>query len=1161
MATMSRWWVLVLGVAALLGAPVFADKPAQNAEDAGDEAVEPEEKPAAVWNVDEPRGPTFERAIDVTEGTWLSLDVSPDGKWIAFDLLGDLYMMPIEGDATGERVRKLTGGMSWDMQPRFSPCGTRLAFTSDRNSIDKDGKVSPKAGDNVWTIDLDSGELTQISTETFRLLNAPAWHPSGEYIVARKHFTSRRSLGSGEMWMYHSAGVHAGATGGVQLTEKPTDQKDVNEPVFSPCGRYLYFSEDASPGQNFEYNKDSNQQIYVINRLDTETGRQERYITGPGGSARPTPSPDGKKIAFVRRFDGRSALHIFDIRSGRVDMVHDDLERDMQEAWAIHGVYPTIAWTPDSQSIVFWARGQIRRIDLNEDRSAGDVRTIPFRVRDTRTLADPIRFPIDPAPDEVQARMLRWVQVSPNGKQVAYQALGKIWIKDLPDGTPRRLTEQNEHFEFYPSWSRDSRQIVYTTWHDEQLGSVRVADLESGETWRVTRDPGHYVEPAFFPLGGSVLYRKTTGGGIISPLWGREPGIYRVTAVQRLAPSMPELLTRDGVNPQFGSSNTRLYVTRTAFARDADNRKLIEIELGGEHRGHERELYTSTWAQDYRVSPDGKWVAFVERFNVHVAPLVRTGRTIAVGPSTTAIPVQRVGKDAGWHVHFSGDSKRLHWSLGPTLFTRELADSFAFLDGAPEKAPDLTAEGVDIGFTFPHDKPETTIALVGGTVYTMDPDAEDFGRIENATVLIEGNRITAVGPRGGVRVPRGAEVIDVSGQIVLPGFLEAHAHGPMAIHGITPQHNWVNAVRLAFGVTTVHDPSNDTASIFSSSEMTMSGANVGPRTFSTGTILYGAAGGFAAPVESYDDALFHLRRMQAVGAWSVKSYNQPRRDQRQQVVEGARELGMMVVPEGGSTFMHNLTMIVDGHTGIEHTFPVEIVYDDVLQLWKPEPDRGLASVGVGYTPTLSVAYGGLTGEIYWYQQDELWKHGKLRSFVPPEIIIPRARRRLMAPREDFNHFLCARITKQAIDIGIPVQPGGHGQMPGLNTHWEIWMMAQGGMSNLEALRSGTYDGARHLGLDRDLGSITPGKLADLVIIQPGRDPTREIRDTEFIQWTIANGRVYNAKTMAERQPGGELAPAPRFYWMDPNYAPSSVPPAFAGCEGCGYPTACSWGHP
>lgn len=268
---------------------------------------------ARSWNIETSIDTPLTQQIRVDEGTWISLDVSPDGTQIVFDLLGDLYLLPING---GDAM-PITSGLAWDQQPRFSPDGTRVAFCSDRNG------ASGKAGDNIWVLNLENDELTQITDETYRLVNGPNWDPTGQTIVAKKHFTSRRSLGAGEMWRYHADGVYAGGTGGVQLTNRPTLQKDVNEPVFSPDGRYLYFSEDVWPGSTFQYNKDSNKQIYVINRLDLESGEQIRYITGPGGACRPQPSPDGRFIAFVRRVDYATGLHLFDTRSGAVKLLTD----------------------------------------------------------------------------------------------------------------------------------------------------------------------------------------------------------------------------------------------------------------------------------------------------------------------------------------------------------------------------------------------------------------------------------------------------------------------------------------------------------------------------------------------------------------------------------------------------------------------------------------------------------------------------------------------------------------------------------------------------------------------------------------------------------------------------------------------------------------------
>ena len=1063
-------------------------------------ADEADAKKDDAWDIESAPGPTQEQAIDTTEGTWINLDVSPNGKSIVFDLLGDIYSMPITG-ADGKKKRgqpkKLTSGVAWDMQPRFSPDGKHIAFTSDRN-----GK-SKKAGDNIWTMPSDGGEPTQVTNETYRLLNGPNWSPDGKHIVARKHFTSRRSLGSGEMWMFDRDAITNGATAGLQLTKKPNEQKDVNEPVFSPDGKYLYYSLDATPGDTFQYDKDSHKGIYAIKRLELETGETETLIRGPGGACRPTPSPNGKELAFVRRVGAKTGLHVYDLESGSVRLVYDLLERDMQEAWAIHGVYPSFAWTPNGKSIVIWAKGKIRRIRVEDGDADGQATVIPFHIKDSRTIKPAVRFPIAVGEDKFDVRMLRWVTVSPRGKQVAYQALGHIYVRDLPDGKPRRLTDQEQHFEFYPSFSRDGRYIVYSTWNDQTLGTIRITstDPNANETWVVTQQPGHYTNPVFSPNGKMVVFERRSGGRITSPLWSRNTGLYSVAARDGVA----KRISKGGANPQFGKSNDRVYFTKSESGKDADNLKLCSMDLSG---NEERTHYTSAWATDFRVAPNEESIAFIERFHVHVAPFIKTGSTITVGPDAKGLPVRKVSSEAGDFVHFSGDSKKVHWSLGPDLFTSDVA-----FDAEADEKPE--PEKIAIGFRTDHAKPNRSIAITDARIVTMG----DAGVIPKGTIVVKGNRIAAVGKSGEVEVPDGAFVIKAKGQTVCPGFVDAHAHGSQATSGITPQQNWIDFARLAFGVTTIHDPSNHTHSIFAASEMTKAGVITAPRTFSTGTILYGATGAFKAEVDSLDDALFHLKRMQAVGAFTVKSYNQPRRDQRQQVLEAARELKMMVVPEGGSTFMHNMTMIVDGHTGIEHTLPVQTAYDDVMDLWRGS--------GVGYTPTLSVAYGGLSGEQYWYQVDDLWLHPRLKEFVPPHVLNPRSRRRQKSPEEDYNHIRVAEIAKQVVDDGGLVQAGGHGQLAGICTHWEMWSFVQGGMTPMQALECGTLNGAKYIGLDADLGSVEVGKLADLILFEKGADPTRQIRDTEKIQVVIANGEAYEANRMNRF---GSPEPRRPFFW-------------------------------
>ncbi len=1051
----------------------------------GDEEAKAEQEQE--WLVNAPPGVGREVPIDTTEGTWMSLDVHPSGTELVFDLLGDIYTLPIEGGT----AKRIAAGMAWQMQPQYSPDGEQIAFTSDEGG-----------GDNIWIAKSDGSEARQVTKEDFRLLNSPAWTPDGEYVAARKHFTSRRSLGAGEIWLYHVSGGK-----GLQMTTRRNQQKDLGEPAFSPDGRYLYYSYDATPGSVFEYSKDSTAGIYNIDRLDRETGEILTILSGPGGACRPVPSPDGKQLAFVRRLDYLTTLFVLDLASGEAQPLFNGLERDMQETWAIHGVYPTLDWTPDGESIVFYAKGKLQRIELETKA----VQDIPFRVSDSREVREAVRFPVVVAPERFDVRCLRQVVVSPSGDQVIYQALGRLWTRALPDGRPARLTG-SEQFEFYPSFSRDGSQLCYVGWDDEKLGTIWVLDLATGEERRVTNEPGHYVTPVFTPDGKEIVFRRVGGGYITSPLWSYETGIFRVSANG----GEPQLITQRGRSPQFGASSERVFLSDVKQEEDKDRRTLFSIDLDG---SDERTHFVSENAVEWAVAPDEKWVAFSEGFRAYLAPFVPTGREVSMGPDTSSIPVRLVSTDAGENLQFSGDSKRLHWSLGPVLYgcAPQAAMALAMEEDGEDALPEI--EERNIAFKAESDRNGGSYAVVGARLVTMRGDEV----IESGTLLIEGDRLTAVGAEADVAVPAGMTVVDGRGTTIMPGIIDVHAHGPHAANGITPRNNWADHANLAFGVTTTHDPSHDTNSIFAAAELAQAGLILAPRTYSTGTILYGAAGSFKAEVDSLEDARAHIRRLKQVGAISVKSYNQPRREQRQQVLEAARELGLMVVPEGGSLFQHNMTMVVDGHTGVEHSLPVERVYSDVTQLW--------GATEVGYTPTLVVGYGGIWGENYWYEHMDVWRHERLTRFVPRFVVEARSRRRTKAPLEDYNTLRSASITKALVDVGSHVQIGAHGQLAGLGAHWELWMFVQGGMTNHEALRSATLSGAVYVGLDGDLGSLEVGKLADFLVLE--QNPLEDIQNSESIRHTVLGGRMYDAKTMQRFDPAsGERGPLPKYFWQD-----------------------------
>lgn len=1056
---------------------------------------------AKPWDVESTWGPTRDVAIDVREGTWLSVDVHPGGELLVFDLLGDLYELPL----TGGDARKLTDGAAWDFAPRYSPDGKWIAFVSDRGG-----------GDNLWRMPARGGEPTAISKESFRLVSSPAWTPDSRYVAGRKHFTSGRSLGAGEVWFYHADGVGTG----LQATVKPTEQKDFGEPALSPDGRWLYVSLDATPGAHFEYNKDSNAGIYAILRIDRRDGRSERLIGGPGGAIRPTPSPDGKSLAWIRRVRGKTTLMLRTLADGADAVLDDGLDRDLQETWAIHGVYPHLAFLPDSSGLVYWAAGKIWRLDLRAALAAQAAgkpvpRTeIPFHVQDRRRVHEALRTPVALGTGHFDVRAVRWAAEAPDGSAIVFEALGQLWLQPK-GGARKRLGTPADALAFMPSWARDSASIVYATWNDATGGSVRRIEVAKGRDSVVVATPGHHLEPALSPDGRAIVWRRGEGGWLRSRRWSVDTGIW----VAPVGGGPASLVTRDGESPHFGPEPDRIYLQRRGKEAALE---LWSVALGGHD---ERALVRIAMGQDLRMAPDGGHVAWREGYHVHVAPWTAVARTIELAADSKAVPVRRVSTDGGEFLSFAS-AKKLQWSLGPELL-------------AVDPAAPATPTSVALGWTETAATARGVAAIVGARILTMRDDLPNGGVIDDGTVIWRDGRIVAVGPRGSVQVPAGAHVLDGKGRTVLPGLVDVHAHGAQATDDVVPQQNWLDLAMLAFGVTSIHDPSNDTSSFFAAAERQQRGTLVAPRLMSTGTIVYGAkAPGFYAPIQSQEDAHHHLKRLAASGAFSAKSYNQPRRDQRQQVLAAARKLGMMVVPEGGALFHHNMTHVVDGHTGVEHALPLADLYQDVRTLW--------AGTRVGHTPTLGVAYGGLGGENYWYAHTRVDQHARLGHFVPAFALDGRARRPGQAPDEEWNHVAAARFATQLLRAGGMVQLGAHGQREGLAAHWELWSFVQGGMTPLEALRVGTLGGARYLGLDGSIGSVQAGKLADLMVVDGA--PDKDIRQSERVRWTVLGGKVFDAATMAEAWP--TAGPAPTMWWQQPGNAGPGRRGVSASC-GCG----------
>ena len=1049
------------------------------------------QKENTTWDVNKP-GESFNyttHKFTTTQGTWMNLDVSPDGKTIVFDMLGDIYTMPIQGG----NAKAIRTGIAFEVQPRYSPDGKYISFTSDAGG-----------GDNIWIMNTQGKEAKQITKESFRLLNNAVWTPDSKYLIARKHFTSSRSLGAGELWQYHITGGS-----GIQVVKKKNDQQDINEPWVSSDAKHLYYSEDMYSGGFFQYNKDPNKQIYAIKRYNLVSGERQTITGGPGGAARPTVSPDGAMLAFVRRVGEKTVLYIHDLETGQEYPIYDGLNKDQQEAWAIFGVYPNFDWLPNNKELIIWSGGSFQRI--NTETLA--VTPINFQADVSIDLAQTVKTNTPIERDQFTPKVIRNARTSPDGKTLVFSALGHLYKKTLPKGTPERLTASTD-FEFEPSFSPSGNEIIYVTWNDLEKGTISYVDINEGEPVKLTTEKAIYRTPSYSKDAKQIVYRKQAGNTDQGITFTKNPGIY----VMDQDGQNPTKITNYGENPMFNNDGSRIYLQTGGTYFGSLTKKLISVNLQGHD---EREHVISKYASHIVPSPDNKWVAFTNLHKAYIAPMPQIGKPLTLDGKSNNVPVQQIAKDAGVNLHWSSNSNTIMWTLGDEYYSNTLQDKFSFVPSGKQTPTNMPDSGLKVGLNALVDKPSGRIAFRDARIITMNGNQV----IENGVIVVNGDHIEAIGSAAEVTIPDDCKIIVATGKTIMPGLVDSHAHIGGFRAGLPVQNNWQFAANLAYGVTTAHDPSANTETVFTLSELQKAGELVGPRLYSTGFILYGADGDFKAVINNLEDARSSIARTKAFGAKSVKSYNQPRREQRQQVLQAAREQNINVVPEGGSTFFHNLTMVIDGHTGVEHNIPVAPVYKDVLEIW--------GASGTGYTPTLIVNYGGLNGELYYYQRDNVWEDEKLLKFTPRSVIDSRSKHRTMAPIKEYEngHILVAKTAKDLVAAGVKLNMGAHGQLQGLGAHWETWMLASGGLSNHEALKAATINGANYIGAGQDIGSLEVGKLADLIVLD--KNPLEFIENTKTIEHVMINGRLYDTNTLNEV--GNNPKPRAPFYWEIPGY--------------------------
>lgn len=1136
-----------------------------------------------------PLKPERQVKFSTKEGTWMSVDVSPDGNTIAFDLLGDIYTIPISGG----KATPVTKGMSYETHPRYSPDGKKILFTSDRSG-----------SDNIWYMDFEKQDTIQLTKDGVDDFPGAVWTPDGNYIIASK---GRRLP---KLYLYHKDGG-----GGIALNDQLAPFK-TTDPFVSPDGNTVYYSQRIG---SWNYNALLPQ--YQIGTYDRKKGITNTITSRYGSAFTPTLSKDGMWMVYGSRYNDKTGLILRNMKTGDEKWLAYPVQRDEQESIAPQGVLPGMSFTPDSKFLIASYGGKIWKLPVDGSKAT----EIPFEVDVALEMGPRLYFnyPIKDT-SAALATQIRDAVPSPDGKQLAFTSLNRLYVMDYPKGTPRRVTNFN-FTEAMPAWSPDGKQLVFVTWNETEGGAVYRAGLGAKPTiTKLTNEGGVYMQPAwsynnriaFFKAPkrvfadaedpffsgaegelvwmnaaggalnlvenanqyGNVHFTKDTtriflnrgDGSLISVRWdGSDVKIHaRITGIVTYGSVADAHDDHQHGNPETQDNpdaNPIKYVMGKPMLKPSDAVNYCMLPQGASNREPQN---MPTPAGTILMAPVGNQAVAQVNNNVYVITIPEAGKVpnINVGnPAFSSFPSKQLTEIGGEWPAWEADGKKVHWSLGNGHWVydverakfvedsvkaakkieaktkadsiaallklgpdaKKLADSLAkqktdsiaaFLKANPDaakkdsiakaelkKKEKYTPEENQVKVYYAKDIPNGTVLLKNARIITMNGDEV----IEGGDILIVNNRIKQVGKSGTVTAPAGTKEVDCTGKTITPGFIDTHSH-MWPFWGLHKNSVWIYAANLAYGVTTTRDPQTATTDVLTYGDMVEAGMMPGPRVYSTGP----GVGFWMYNLKDLDQTRNVLKQYSKYyNTQYIKMYLVGNRQHRQWVIMAAKEQKLMPTTEGGLDYKLNMTQLFDGYPGHEHSIPIFPLYNDVT--------KTIGQSKMAYTPTLLVAYGGPWAENYYYTTESPLHDPKLNRFTPYEEINSKARRRAgglggwFTP-EDHVFRKHAQGVSSVVNNGGLAGIGSHGQLQGLGYHWELWSVGSGGLTPHQSLKVATILGAEALGLDKELGSIEGGKLADLVIMDA--NPLTNLRNTNTIRYVMKNGRLYDGNTLDEIYP-------------------------------------------
>ncbi|MGI9355097.1 MAG: amidohydrolase family protein [Rhizobiaceae bacterium] len=985
---------------------------------------------------------TSKLTVETKEITRPDVAASPTGEWLVITSLGHLFQV----QRSGGEAKQLTFGPWFDSEPAISPDGRQIVFSSDRGG---------GTNGSLYILSIESGKLHRLTSGEWA--SRPVWSPDGQHIA----YLSYQPQG---LWAEYEFIAHNGVLATVKkisvdggdpttLTEAPGL---IRSAFFMPDGRIGWTVQGVTKTKQRTNDsgsiKNPGSPVSEI-RIVGASAVPSAILSIPGVIDRIVPDGDG----FLVRHYGIPAAGFLVPQNEAIASISP--KGEIRSISTLMNPQPRPKFAVVDGQIYLGERGKLFRINAE----TGERTPIPLKTTiemEVLGRADPISYNPEDRSQTLKTTVLD-PRLTPDGKEMFFTAAGFIWRQTLESGNAKRINSDLGFQWGAAAISPDGKQIAYQQ-SEDNLQHLKVHNLGDGsEKTLVTADRTGRFEPSWSPDGTKIVYVSFSGA---------LPRLYIIDVVtgnkRKLVNTFPRWMPR----PQFSSDGHSVYYT--------DRNQVRQISIGDGSKPRKVTDFSNVHIGDGTVSPDGRWLAYRKNDEIWVVRLddARISEESA----------KKLTNDGGWNFSFSPDSKSLVYSIGHTVWSHPIVEG--------------EATTLPVRLVHPDNTP---VSVLIRNVRVLDFEADKF--TDTVSMLVENRRIQWIGSEVDKSISDEVRILDADGRYAIPGLFDSHTHVATPIHFNPARDVSRMSSNLAFGITSVRDMGSDITLVKSWEDRRRFYSAPVPRIFSGGAMVE-AAGPFfhgGSQFAANDaEARNIVRKEVRDGVVGIKSYFTLPWSQQRAIANEAFKLGVPVYAHG-LTFRETVMGPVLGRTSVEHQpLPIRL-YDDVLQL--------MAKSGTKWTPTITATGG---NGVLMAQQPHLLSDAKVRAFTSQSDFALAKEVELFSildPKVLGQTYADLLVSiKQGYETGVQILVGtdalnpnvfyGHGQQT------EMLHLARAGIPAIDILRFATIESARTVGVEKHLGTLEPGKLADMVFLNS--NPMKNITNTLDIWKVMQDGNLF-----------------------------------------------------